>query len=65
MTDLHGEEESSELWLQFDFDSLRRELSEQINSIILQVDARQEEGRTNNNQQLEDAALVNATNATI
>lgn len=52
-------ESGSESWRQFDFDGLRNELTEQINAIIRQVDAKQEEGRTNNNQQLEDIAMVN------
>ena len=43
-------ESGSEAWQEFDFEGLRKELSEQINAIIRQVDFKQEEGRTNNNQ---------------
>jgi hypothetical protein len=46
-------------WYNYDFKGLRTELGRQIDAIINQVETRQEQGRTNNNQQLEDIALVN------
>ena len=45
------------MWKTVDFVEPRQELSGQIDAIIREVDTKQEQGRTHNNQQLEDIAF--------
>ena len=45
------------MWKQADFSGLREDLRVQIDAIIREVDTKQEQGRTHNNQQLEDIAF--------
>ena len=55
---IKSQREGVESWRQFDFDGLRRELSDQIDAIIRQVDTVQDEKRPENRQRLEEIALI-------
>ena len=55
---IKSQREGAESWRQFDFDGLRRELNDQIDAIIRQVDTTQDEKRTDNRQRVDDIALV-------